>query len=98
MHSASVGEFNEDMCAVTLEKTEGDMHRKVVVQGANTAPTGMHDGGMNARLSLRTWFMGPTGLHVPERRALLMRPAQSKHEESIADAVESWGERERTCN
>ena len=80
----------EDIYAVLLDKTEGELHRKVVNQGDKSA-TGMQcDGGAKAYLQVYMWFMETTGLKLSERRSALMTPSRARNEDEIADAIESW--------
>ena len=85
-----VSEFNEELFAVMLDKTEGEVYRKVASQEHKAMRHGLTDAGMKAYMMMYVWFIETTGLQLSERLMHLMRPVAAKHEEEITDLIEAW--------
>ena len=73
-----------------LDRTDGELHRKVVNAGARADAGSHRDAGAKAYVTVYAWFMESTGLKLAERRGAWMNPPPVKHEHEIADAVEAW--------
>ena len=67
-------EFNEDLAAVLIEKTEGTLHVKVntICERANVERK--NDGGLRAYCEISTRFTRTTGLKLSQRMKWLMTP------------------------
>ena len=81
MNGMDFDEFNEELFTVLLDKTEGEVYRKVANQEYDTLRNGLKDAGMKAYVMIYVWFTETTGLQLSERRMRLMRPAAAKKEE-----------------
>ena len=82
--------LNEDLFAVLLDRTEGEMRRRVINQGTRAAAGQRNYGGVKAYLAVYLWCMDTTGFQMSERGAYIMVPMQATGEEDVADAVEAW--------
>ena len=90
MNGLDFAEFNEELYTVLLDKTEGEVYRKVANQEQKTLRNGLRDAGMKAYMMVYVFFTETTGLQLSDRRMHLMRPAAANNEEEIADLVELW--------
>ena len=82
--------LSEDLYSVLLDRTDGELHRKVVNAGARADAKGRKDAGGMAYIQVYAWFMESTGLKMSERRGAWMNPQPVKHEYEVADAIEAW--------
>ena len=57
--------LSEDIYAVLLGRTDGELHRKVVNAGSRADAAGHKDGGAKAYMQVYAWFMESTGLNCP---------------------------------
>ena len=64
MNGMDFDEFNEELFTVLLDKTEGEVYRKVANQEHKAMRHGLTDAGMKAYIMIYVWFTETTGLQL----------------------------------
>ena len=80
--SENLVELNRDLCAVLVDKCEGEAIHKT-----NSAGQGE---GLWGYIRVHQWFNKTTELGKINRVIDIMRPEACKHEHEIAAAIEKW--------
>ena len=96
-----IRDFSEDLYAVLIDKTEGEVNRRLIGTyeraklDMRTHGETYGDAGLKAYFEMYAWFMTTTGLRQSERMAALITPTPARSDEDLADAIEAWEREER---
>ena len=74
-------QISDDLYAILLSKTSGDIALKVQSSGND---------GLTAHVKIRRWFTDVSGMALAERRRQVICPAQVKKDEDVAAAIGKW--------
>ena len=82
LDNIDMGQLNEDMYSVLMDKTEGDawLRVKAVKSGR----------GLEAFVRIYKWFAGTSGMGLSERARVIMAPTAPKSEGDMAESVDKW--------
>jgi len=79
---ADVGQLNEDLFAVLMDKTTGEAYLRV-----KSVESGE---GIDAFVKIYKWFMGTSGMGLQDKARQIMAPTPPKSVGDIAYSFEKW--------